>query len=64
MKLLMNQLVIIETFCHQLRQFTKDKEDTSCIDYSQISDTEFKRLSRTFKAVDEIGKVFVEGKYK
>jgi hypothetical protein len=59
MKLLINQLVIIETFCSQLKKL----DSAGKIGESQIPEREFKKLTQKFKAVEEIGKIFVEGKF-
>lgn len=58
MKLLMNQLVIIETFCSQLQNSLSSSSITS----GDIPDQEFKKLTQKYKAFEEIGKVFVGGR--
>lgn len=61
MKLLRNQLVIIETFCCNLNRVAANVD---WVKGQEIDKREFKKLVHTFKAIEELGKVFTQVAYK
>lgn len=59
LRLLKNQLVLIEVFCSDLEAVSSH---VNWRKGEEIPSKEFKRLVQKFKAVEEIGKVFTVGK--